>query len=84
MNEEQIVRRGAIASSVLQSEDYLSFYNELKSLTLESIAQTKPEQNDERERLYYQFKAVEDILGIMQSYIDAAKAINERNERESD
>lgn len=84
MNEEKVVRRGAIASSVLQSEDYLSFYNELKSLILEGIAQSKPEQHDERERLYYQFKAVEDILGIMQSYVDAAQAINERNERESD
>lgn len=84
MNEEQIVRRGAIASSVLQSEEHISFYNELKSLILEGIAQSKPEQYDERERLYYQFKAVEDVLGILQSYKDAAQAIHEKNERERD
>lgn len=84
MNEEQIARRGAIASNVLQSEDHLSFYNELKSLILEGIAQSKPEQHDERERLYYQFKAVEDVIGIMQSYKDAAEAIRQKNESESD
>jgi hypothetical protein len=82
MNEEQIVRRGAIASSVLQSDDHISFYQELKSLILESITQTKPEDTSERERLYFQFRAVDDVIGIMQSYSDAAKAIHDKNESE--
>jgi hypothetical protein len=60
------------------------FFNHYKELTLESIGQTKPEQYDQREQLFYQHRAVDEVLGIMMSYVDAAKAIHEKNERESD
>jgi hypothetical protein len=80
MNEEQIVRRGAIASTVLQSEDHIWFYNHLKSLILESISQTNTDETAQRERLYFQHRAIDDLLGIMVSYRDAAQAIQEKNE----
>ncbi len=82
MTEEDIVRRGAIAASLFDNPDFMWFFDHLKQLTLESISQTKPEQHDERERLYYSIKAVDDVLGIMTSYVDATKAIHEKNEKE--
>lgn len=74
------MRRGGAAQALLQSEDYQWFHQNLKSLILDSITQTKPEQTQERENLYYQYKAIEDLLGIMASYRDAAQAIQEKNE----
>lgn len=84
MNEEQIVRRGAIAASLFDNPDFLWFFDHLKQLTLETIGQTMPGDNGKREQLYNQFRAVDDLLGIMTSYVDAAKAIHEKNESESD
>lgn len=78
------MRRGAIAASLLASEDLVWFFDLLKQLTLEGLSQTTPEQTQERERLYYSYRAVDDLLGVMQSYVDAAKAIHERNERQFD
>lgn len=84
MTEDDIVKRGAIAASLFDNPDFMWFFDHLKQLTLESISQTKPEQTKEREALYYQHKAVDDVLGIMMSYVDATKAIHEKNESERD
>ena len=77
------MHRGRAAQALLQSEDNKWFYDNLKSLILDSITQTKPEQTEERERLYYQFKALDDLIGIMHSYVDAAMAIQQNNESTS-
>lgn len=84
MTQEDIVRRGRAALALLQSEDNQWFYTNLKSLILDSITQTKPEQTAERERLYFSYRAVDDLLGTMQSYVDAATAIQEQNESNLD
>jgi len=84
LTEEQLVIRGRVATALLSSEDLKWFIDHYKSLILESITQTKPEQTEERERLYYQFKAVDDLIGIMASYSDAASAITHRQEKETD
>jgi hypothetical protein len=80
LTEEDIVRRGAIAASLLDNPDLLWFFDHLKLLTLEAISQSRPEQQADRERLYNQYRSVDDVLGVMHSYVDAAKAIHERNE----
>jgi len=84
LTEDDIVRRGAIAASLFDNPDFMWFFDHYKQLTLEAIGQTKPTQYDEREQLFYQHRAVDEVIGIMQSYIDATKAIHERNERERD
>lgn len=80
MTEDEITRRGAIAASLFDNPDFLWFFDHLKQLTLETIGQTDPKDYDKRENLYYQFRAVDDLLGIMSSYVDAAKAIHEKKE----
>lgn len=84
MTEEEIVRRGAIAASLFDNPDFLWFFDHLKQLTLETIGQTKPGDTGQRELLYNQYRAVDDLLGIMNSYVDATKAIHEKNESERD
>jgi hypothetical protein len=84
ISEEDIVRRGVIAGSLLASEDLKWFFSHLKQLTLETIGQTKPGELDRREQLFNQFRAVDDLLGIMQSYVDASKAIHTKNETDFD
>lgn len=84
VTQEDIVRRGAVAASLLNSEDLQWFFDHLKQLTLETIGQTKPGETDRREKLYNQFRAVDDLLGIMQSYVDATNAIHNKNETDFD
>ena len=78
------MRRGMVANAILQSEDNQWFYTNLKALILDSITQTKPEQTAERERLYFSYRAIDDLLGTMQSYVDASNAIQANTESNSD
>lgn len=84
MSEEDIVRLGRVASALLTNEELLWFIDHLKQLTLESIAQTKLDDSASRERLYLQYQSIGDLVGIMESYKDASKAILEREESERD
>jgi len=84
LTEEEIVHRGRVASALLSNEELLWFIDHYKSLVLESITQTKPDQAQERESLYYQHKALDDLLGIMQSYSDASQAIEHRETKDTD
>lgn len=81
MNEDQIIERGVAANALLTDERFLSFVNETSSLILESIGNTIPQDTEGREKLYFQFNGLQDVIGTMRSYVDAAKAILESREK---
>lgn len=75
LSQEQVIERGVAAKLLLADPRFQSFFSETKELLLESIGNTKPEDSAEREALYFRYTALNDLLGIMQSYSDAAEAI---------
>lgn len=83
LTQEQVVERGVAARLLLSDERFKTFFDETKSLMLESIGNTLPTQTAEREALYHRYNALNDLLGIMQSYVDASEAILNLN-KESD
>lgn len=68
------------ANLLLSDTRYMSFHEELKSLLVDSLFNTQPEDASTREVLYFQINALRDLMGIMQSYVDAARAIQEKQE----
>ncbi len=82
LTQEQVIERGVVAKALLTDERYMSFFQEQKQLILESIANTKPEERATRETLYHQLNGLSDVLGTMQSYVDAAEAILKLKETE--
>lgn len=75
LTQEQVVERGVAAKLLLSDERFRSFFDETKALILTSIGNTLTEARDERETLYLRYNALNDLLGTMQSYVDAAEAI---------
>lgn len=45
----------------------------LKNGLLEKIAKTLPEETEEREQLYYQYRAVDMVMARLQTVIDRGK-----------
>lgn len=74
MNKDQLIQRGLQAKELLANETLASFVEELGELIKQSIVNTKPEDWKARERLYNQHRSIEDLIGIMRSYADAADA----------
>lgn len=82
MTEDQIIERGAAASRLLNDQVYLDFFLETKRNILECIANTNPLETTKRENLYFQFNGLSEVLGTMQSYVDAAEAIQQKRKEQ--
>lgn len=82
LTEDKLIERGVAAQRLLSDQTYMSFFLETKKNILECIANTQPHEAAKRENLYFQFNGLSDVLGTMQSYVDAAeRAIQKRNEQ---
>ena len=75
MNQEEIVSRGIQATRILEDQSIMSFFDEQLNLIKDSMFNTNPTEEKERDRLYFQHKGVVDFLGILESYKDAATTI---------
>lgn len=85
MEIAQVIERGLHAANILHDEMTMSFFEELKALIRENIVNTNPEASADRERLYYQYHAIEDVVGVMNSYVMAReKAIQQMDAEEHD
>lgn len=80
MDQETVLRRGAAAAALLSNQDFNWFFEDVTQRTLESILNTKPDNQSARENLYFQLNGLRDLLGTMQSFSDAAEAIRQKNE----
>lgn len=84
MTQEELIERGVAAKLLLSDPRFSYFFDETKRLLLECIGNTIPEASTERETLYLRYNALNELLGTMQSYVDAAEAILEENEQKED
>lgn len=84
MNQEQLISRGLKAERLLNDEDFRSFHSELKSLISDSLFNTKPEEEAQRERLYFLHQGLNDLVGVMESFAAAKDQVLAANESERD
>jgi hypothetical protein len=84
LNQEQVINRGLKAERLLNDEDFQSFHDELKSLISDSLFNTKPEEESQRERLYFLPQGLTDMVGVMESFIAAKDQILADQETERD
>lgn len=83
-DQEQVIQKGVAAKLLLSDPTFQHFFEVTKSDILEAIGNTEPKETAEREILYLRFNALSDLLYTMQSYSDAAEAIQKFRETETD
>ena len=84
MNQEQLINRGLQAERLLNDEGFQSFHAELKSLISDSLFNTKPEEDAQRERLYFLHQGLIDLIGVMESFAAAKDQVLAADESERD
>ena len=84
MTQEQLISRGLKAERLLNDEDFQSFHTELRSLVSEALFNTKPEEDAQRERLYYLHQGLADLIGVMESFAAAKDQVLAADESERD
>lgn len=78
MTNDEILKRGAIASRLLGDEDLMWFFNDLLNDIKTASFNTSALQRDEREALYFQHSGLEDVLSRMNSFAQNAQELLER------
>jgi protoporphyrinogen oxidase len=85
MTENDIVERGLTAEQYLDDATFQSFWEETRKLISEAILNTEPEKSQERSQLYYTAKGLEQLLGVMQAYVNAKdQVIAKRNAEDTE
>jgi hypothetical protein len=75
VTEDEIISRGFQATRILADHEFMSFFDEMKEFIRQAAFNTEPAERDERERLYFQLRGIEDVLTSLNAYSAKAEEI---------
>lgn len=77
MTQEELLQKGRAAHVVLSNDTIMSAFEELKEDLKTQMVSTSPEQSKERNILYYQHLALENVVAYLSAYALAAEQIEQ-------
>jgi len=83
LTQEEILRRGEVASFLLSEGAFTGFLVEMKTDLLTCIGNTQPDDQKLRTSLYYQHRGLVDLEATMNEYISAAQEIIRKAEQDA-
>jgi hypothetical protein len=75
MTNDEIISRGQKAAGYLADREFLQFFADVQDDLSEALFNLAPIAIEERERMYYQHRAIGQVLGRMQHYANQADLI---------
>lgn len=81
--EEQLIEIGNQSEQLLQSEVFTSIVNHLIDQSFQGFVMSKPEDEDSRTAVYYQYQALREIIDTMKQRVAIRDEIKNRNESEN-
>ena len=85
LKQSELIRMGEEAENLLDNPAFNSTVNNLVDQAFQSFANSKPEANEERERSYFHYKALVDIVSTLQQRVAVrAQIIADDNTRQEE
>jgi hypothetical protein len=75
LKQSELIRMGEEAEFLLDNPAFNSTVNNLVDQSFQSFANSKPEQTEERERSYFHYKALVDIVSTLQQRVAVREQI---------
>lgn len=69
MDNQTIIERGNASEELLNQTSFNQLFKELMDHYISTIVTSSPEQAAIRDAAYYQSRALQDLLGVMQQWI---------------
>lgn len=69
MDNQTIIERGNACSLLLENQEFTRIFKDLMDHYINTIMTSSPEDAKTRELTYFQSRALQDILGVMQQWI---------------
>lgn len=71
MTDQEVIERGIRAEHLLVNETFQHTVQDLVKLLSESVLTTAPEDKDKRERIYYAYQGLNDLVGLLNQFVSA-------------
>jgi hypothetical protein len=77
--EEQLIKLGDQAETLLKQEVFNTTVNQLVEGTFQSFVNSKPEETNARDKAYAHYRALVDIVNTLQQRVTVRDEINKKN-----
>lgn len=64
-----LIERGTAAESLLSDQAFNAVINDLLNYYVQSLIQSAPEQEQQRNAAYYQTRAVNDVVSVLRQWV---------------
>ncbi len=81
--EEQLIELGNQSEQLLQSSAFTSIVNHLIDQSFQGFVTSKPEDEDSRTAVYYQYQALREIVDTMKQRVAIRDEIKNRDESDN-
>lgn len=79
-DEKTLIQNGNAAAKLLKDKSFNKVLNVMVEHLFSNFVNGTPEDNEAREAVYYQHRALHDIVGTMQQMVAVRDEINQKNE----
>jgi hypothetical protein len=83
LKDRVTIERSSAAHAILESDLFVEICFALEADLKKRWATTRPEDNRERDTLYWELRGLKSVLKTLRSSINAGKVVNERLKREA-
>lgn len=80
MENQQIIDRGQASEDLLNNPSFMQIFKDLMDHYINTMVSTMPNEKDAREAAYYQSRALQDIVGVMNQWITMRDQLLEEKE----
>lgn len=78
MTENELIERGIRAEVLLKDATMQEVVNDLVNLIRDNLLTTKPEESAQRERLYFSYQGLTDLIGLLNQMVAIRLEIEQR------
>ena len=81
--EADLVQQGDEAQALLGNTAFNQVVNQLVEASFQSFTNSKPEENQTRERAYHHYRGLVDIVNTLQQRVAVRDEINAKNDKQN-
>lgn len=81
--EAVLVQQGDEAQALLGNTTFNQVVNQLVEASFQSFTNSKPEENQTRERAYHHYRGLVDIVNTLQQRVAVRDEINAKNDKQN-
>jgi hypothetical protein len=83
-DEEKMIHLGTASEEILRSDSFNTVVNTLVENSFNSFVSTAPDETEKRTAVYYQYRALRDVIDTMHQMVSVRDEIRSKTEQQAE